>query len=204
MAKSKLSDGEAKDILREWPTRTKKLWHTSTDSEYWLQALPKPMVSAATSPRLHLPATTLFATQPDGMWVYLKPPDYVNVIAVEVCGTSQNLNDKRSRYFPSGSALLVTCPKRWLVESIQTPEAPRWKACGSISVAPTADVVLPVRHLRVLYALPNELYADWVANGSPAAHEYFCRHSSLESYNSQPMQNFLAAMSPAAHFLTQS
>lgn len=79
---------------------------------------------------------------------------------------------------------------------------PRWKASGIYKQAPksSAGIAIPVRHLRVLYALPNDLYDKWTKEHAPTGYEFFCPHSSLDSYNSQKMQEFLRQMSIASQF----
>ena len=79
----------------------------------------------------------------------------------------------------------------------------RWKACGSLKVAPQNDLTLPVRNLRTLIALPNDLYHKF-RKQCPPGNEFFCRHSSLDTYNSKHMQNFLKGMALDNHFRTQS
>jgi hypothetical protein len=205
MAKPKLGDREAKDILLRWPTRTKKLWSTPRGSGYWLQAQPKGVGSTAPTPTIRVPGAELFSTQPDGMWVFLSDDSFADVVSIEVCRTAQNLNDKRSRYSAAVRSLVLHCPLHWLQDEIVVPKSgkiTRWKAARTIGKAPTNELVLPVRFLRVLYSLANDLYASWTAHNVPGGHEYFCRHSSLDSYNSQAMQTFLRQMSFGMHFLT--
>lgn len=62
------------------------------------------------------------------------------------------------------------------------------------------DLSIPIRHLRVLFAIPNETYQTWRREHSPTGYEYFCPHSSLATYNSQAMRVFLRQMSSAAQF----
>jgi len=206
MAKQKLKDSEAKAILLQWPQRTKTLWSTQTPSEHWMRAQPAAASGAARSPRLSLPGARLFHTQPDGMWLRLDASlRFADVVCIECCGTIQNLNDKRSRYAPSTHGLVVLVKESWLTESITVQHGSkmsRWRATGSITSAPTTDCVATVRHLRVLYALPNILYSGWVTQGVLGAHEFMCRHSSLDGYNSQTMQRFLKRMSPSMHLYT--
>lgn len=100
---------------------------------------------------------------------------------------------------------MVTLPHSWLTEEISTQnggKSPRWKASGFVSTAPSDAVVVPVRHLRVLYTLEDTLYKRWIEEHIAAGHEYFCSHSSLGSYKSQKMQSFLRRLDPDAHFYT--
>ncbi|MFA7346504.1 MAG: hypothetical protein WCZ86_01970 [Desulfurivibrionaceae bacterium] len=205
MAGRKLRDREAKDILLGWPTRTKKLWPPPGGKGYWIQGQPKKARNMP-GPCLSAPGAALFKTQPDGLWVHFQGQTSCDVVVVEVCGTIQNLNDKRSRYVPSSHSLVLSCKKEWLDEKVSVNKGgqfPRWKASASFGKAPHLDLSVPVRHLRVLYALPNDNYHEWCAEHVPTGYEFFCPHSSLDSYNSQRMQTFLRQMSIAAQFYTK-
>ena len=202
MPKKKLTDTEAKDILRQWPTST-QIWDTPDVDQRWLQAQPRASDRAAPGPKLAAPGSTLFSTQPDGMWVYLSEATYADVVAVEVCGTNQNFNDKRSRYAPLGIGVVLRCSATWLLEQVRVRGGvlrTRWEECGTFGTQPQGDIVVPVRHLRVVYALPNDLYDRWKNESTPSAHEYLIPHSSLGSYRAQKMQKFLRQLSPLSHF----
>lgn len=199
MAARKLSDAAAKQILRRWPNRTKKLWRVPDNSGYWLRAQPSDATVRA--PRLSAPGARLFTTQPDGLWIYLTK-QYCDVVAIEVCGTIQNLNDKRSRYIPGNHSVVVDCRAEWLQGQIRTARGglrARWEMVPSFDQEPS-DQVLPVRHLRVLYSIPNNEYDRWTPEHVPAGYEFFCPHSSLDSYTSQKMQEFLRQMSIRSHY----
>ena len=200
MATTKLTDAQAKAILLTWPTRT-NIWPAPGGIGYWLQAQPRS--GSRPGPRLSSPGATLFRTQPDGLWVFFHDTQSCDVVAVEVCGTAQNLNDKRSRYIPSSHSLVLSAAAAWLTEDVVVQaggERTRWRATGTLTAAPTADLVVPVRHLRVLYALPNSLYNDWCSEHAPTGYEYFCPHSSLNSINSQNMRASVKRMSIASQF----
>lgn len=200
MSKAKLSDSEAKKVLLKWPTRT-KLWPPPEGHGFWLQGQPKD--GSCPGPRLASPGANLFHTQPDGLWVHFKNAESSDVVAVEVCGTIQNLNDKRSRYIPASHSLVLRCTSAWLAEEISVQKGGkrrRWRASGSFHTQPSEDLSIPVRHLRVLYAIPNSLYQQWCREHTPTGYEFFCPHSSLATYNSPAMQRFLRQMSSASQF----
>jgi hypothetical protein len=142
-------------------------------------------------------------TQPDGLWLYLRPDDgYADAVAIEVSRSIQNLNDKRSRYMPATYGLVVDCPKAWLLAEIRLRfgrRQQRWQAAATFDRKPTTDLTLQVRLLRVLYSLPNDLYRTWLPGHVPAGHEYFTPHTSLASYNSQAMQQFLSRLTWRSH-----
>lgn len=199
MANEKLSDAEAKEILRRWPRRIGALW-PQPQGGYWLRALPKN--ANATHPTLSAPGANQFKTQPDGMYLYLRD-DYADAVCIEVCGTIQNLNDKRSRYMPSCQSLVVRSPKDWLLGPLRIQRGTTtsmWLACDTLQGAPTCDHLVPIRYLSVLYALPNRVFDVWAPRHTPSGHEFFCKHSALDSYNAQPMQDFLGRMSLGSHF----
>lgn len=207
----KLTDGEAKEILREWPERTVK-WPTPTGRGYWLRAQPRGEGTRVPTPRLSAPGATRFRTQPDGMWVFIEADDeYADVIAIEVCGSRSNLNDKRSRYASGTSGLILKADPRWLAGKISVQRGgsmPRWRAMGTFSGDPGGEsdeeFYWPVRHLRVLYSLPKKLYGDWKKSHAAAGHEFYCRHSSLSTYSSQAFQEFLSHLSVRSHFYTRT
>jgi hypothetical protein len=202
MAKNNLKDSEAKAVLRGWPQRTKSLWPTNRYGGYWLRALPKDGTSAC--PHLQSPGAKLFKTQPDGLFLFISEGAFADAVSVEVCGTIPNLNDKRSRDMPSSHSVVVSCPQQWLREEIKVQKGglvKKWKACNSISNHPQGDLTIPIRYLRVLYAIPNAKFEEWCRNHTPTGFEYFCKHSSLDSFKSQTMQGFLRQMSIHSHFL---
>jgi hypothetical protein len=117
----------------------------------------------------------------------------------------QKLNDKRSRYIPASHSLVLHCGKDWLLGEIAVAHGarmPRRQAGGIYTKSPArgTGVAVPVRHLRVLYALPNDLYPERAKEHVPTGYEFFCPRSSLGSYNSQKMQGFLTQMSISSQF----
>ncbi|MFH1892562.1 MAG: hypothetical protein ABIK83_07760 [Candidatus Zixiibacteriota bacterium] len=205
MSNTSLRDREAKDILKKWGMRPTKLFRNSRTLGYWLRAQPPD--GRDTGPVLTTPGAKLFSTQPDGLWLWFDCKlAFVDVIAVEVCRKDQNLNDKRSRYMPTNHALLIRCSAAWLGGSIALQKGgtiPRWKACGTLKKEHCIDRDIPVRHIRVLYALPDDLYDEWLSNVTPAAYEFFCRHTSVRSYTAKGYREFLNRMIPGAQFYTR-
>jgi hypothetical protein len=206
MTSSRLSDRQAKNILLSWPKRSADLWPPPGGSGFWVQGQPRS--ESEPGPTLSAPGATMFRTQPDGMWAFFHDWRSCDVVVVEVCGTAQNLNDKRSRYIPASHSLVLTFSPNWLREEIPAPgrgRIPRWKAAGTLKSpgkGRTDNYVAAVRHLRVLYALPNDLYHKWCSEHVPTGYEFYCPHSSLGSYTSQKMQRFLRQLSIAAQFYT--
>jgi hypothetical protein len=148
----------------------------------------------------------MFSTQPDGLWAHFSGLDYCDVVVIEVCGTTTNLNDKRSRYMPSTSSLLLEVSAGWAKSGSAGrgrggPTRAHWRTAGfdedDLSTMPR---LVPVRHLRALYALPDEQYKKWTPNHAATGYEYFVPHSSLGTFNSQPMQRFLRQMSISSQY----
>ncbi len=138
------------------------------------------------------------------MWARLfgtNAEPFADVIAVEVCGTIQNFNDKRARYMSSTAALMLKCDKDWLLRGPASNH--NWREAG-LAKKPVGAISFAVRHIRVLYALPGEIYERWRDHGVLAGHEFMCLHSSLQTYTSQPVQEFLKLMAPSSHYYIQT
>lgn len=196
--KKRISDDEAKQQLLTWPRRP-RTWFP--DGQRWLRA--QPVDGRSTAPRLNRPGVRDFTawTQPDGLWISLAndttQPVSAALLVVEVCGTWQNLADKRSRYSPSNSALLVHLSAAWLSERVRVQHGAmpqRWTLLDAFEEQPTADLRLPVRSLRVLYSLPNDvhprkrdsmMYCQAKDSLALEAHEFIAPHSALGSTNPQ-------------------
>lgn len=100
--------------------------------------------------------------------------------------TLQNLLDKRSRFAPSTRSLLAVCPAAWLLAPVTpTDPMPRWKATGVIKVEPTLPLVMPVRDIRVMYALKQRQYQGFAECQLPQPHEYFVPMEELVAENAQ-------------------
>jgi len=198
---SKLSDAQAKTVLLTWPASTADLWPPPGGSGRWIRA--QPVDGRAKGPRLASPGARLFVTQPDGLWVFFNGVDSCDVVAVEVCGTVQNLNDKRSRYMPSSHSIVLQLSESWCSELVSVrggAKRSRRDVSETMAAAGPQQFSVPVRFLRVLYALPNAIYKKWIPEHTPTGYEYFCPHSSLASYNVQKMQVFLRRMSISSQF----
>jgi hypothetical protein len=127
---------------------------------------------------------------------------YVDCIVVESCGTAQNFNDKRSRYAARTTSLMLELAERWLEHevAVQSGAQRTRRALLRGRLPASGTVTLPVRHLRVLYALEDDatpsLYKRVVSSGVMEAHEYVCRQQVLNQYNGQDVQAFLKRMAP--------
>ena len=117
-----------------------------------------------------------------------------------------NLLDKRARFAPSTNSLLAICPVPWLLGATsRTDSTPRWRCTGVLRAEPTQAMALPVRDIRVLYALKTRHYNGLLENHVPHAHEYFIPMETLiaEGATEDPdLRALVARTSAAAHFLT--
>lgn len=187
-----------------------RLWGEPESGGYWLRAQP---VTKSKGPRLSAPGARIFTTQPDGMWISIEHSNgkgvCCDVLAIEACGSIQNLNDKRSRYFPSSHSIVVTIEKKWLLEEISLPgggKRERWKAFNSGYGLPVDfPVVLPVRYLRVIYLLKDEHFRKWRINHTPTGHEFFGKLATFENNwrTNTTLKSRLKGISATAHFLTK-
>ena len=70
--------------------------------------------------------------------------------------------------------MLAVCPLPWLLAPTSAGDpTPRWQATGILRAPPLQALVLPVRDVRVLYALKTRHYRSFAAGRVPQAHEYF-------------------------------
>lgn len=138
------------------------------------------------------------------MYIYVHHNSgFADIIAIEVCRTNQNFNDKRSRYTPTAGNVHVTLPAGWLdsTMTIQRGHQKRiWDASGWFERKPQEDVRLSIRHLRALFVLTDGDYKNFAENHLPAGHEYFCKHRHLGQINHQDMQAFVKGMALMRHF----
>jgi hypothetical protein len=201
-----LTDRQAKEAISSWPNET-RLWSLGSGIS-WLRA--QPVIDAVAGPRLELPGAGAFRTQPDGLWVSLginrsdteTQATYADCIVIESCGRAQNFADKRSRYAARTSSLMLGLPKPWLevVVSIQGGGSRTRRQVLRGRLSHDENLALPVRQLRVLYALPDDdpskLYARVSSQLSLEAHEFVCPQPVLRQYNAQKTQAFLKRMGP--------
>ncbi len=192
----------------QWPQRPPGVLPARRGRDAWLRARPTES-SVTCHPFLKLPGSTRLRTLPDGLWLNFggtSVEPFVDIFAVEACGTLQNLLDKRSRFTPSMHSLLAVCPVPWLMAPVSAQDpTPRWKATGVLLREPTVPFSLPVRDLHVLYGLKRHHYAGFARHQLPHAHEYFVPMDALtaEDGDKNPnLQALLARASAAANFLS--
>jgi hypothetical protein len=158
--------------LRRWPQRPPG----APARPGWLRGRPTE-IDCANHPFLKLPGSNRLRTLPDGLWLHFggTPAEpFVDILAIEACSTLPNLLDKRSRFAPSTQSLLAVCPVPWLLGPTAPGDAtPRWRSTGVMREAPTQTFTLPVRDVRVFYALTRRNYRNLARCHVPHPHEYF-------------------------------
>jgi hypothetical protein len=183
---------------------------------YWLKAQPPTTGEKCASPSLIPVGANAFTTRPDGAWITLgiergdaTKPEFVDCIVFEISLTQQNLSDKRSRYAARTGALMLDLDKRWLDGLVTGPGRggplrARRELLGG--VLPNEEVLrLPVRYLRVLYALPDRhdrrtLYEQAKRHIPLEAHEFVIARRQLRN-PTRAVRRALARMSPYAHYI---
>jgi len=92
----------------------------------------------------------------------------------------------------------------WLLAPVDAAEpTPRWKATGVLRHEPALPVVLPVRNIRVLYALKRDHYAGFARHQVPHAHEFFVPMETLTEEHSEEnpaLRELIARTSMSANF----
>jgi hypothetical protein len=204
----KVMDELVRARLRLWPQRPPGVVRTPKQPGTWLRGRPGGATLTA-QPFLKLPGTNTYRTIPDGLWLHFSPDPadrYADILCIEACGSITNLQDKRARFAPSTSSLLVVCPLRWLLDPVAEEDpTPRWRLIRLLKTVPTEPLVLPVRDLRVLYGLKARHYLGFAKSQMPQPHEYFCPVEALtaeDSHQSPEMQSLIGRASATANFLT--
>jgi len=200
-------DALVRQKLRTWPQHPPGLAdHDMGASGCWMRARPG-TIDNLDNPYLKLPGSNRLKTVPDGLWLCFggtEKDSFVDLFAIEACGSFQNLLDKRSRFSPSMHSWLAVCPLEWLMQPVSlTNTMTRWRYSGLLRAEPRSPLVLPVRDIRVMYALRPRQYEYFAASQIPHAHEFFAPMSALigpDGWHHPNMRTFIARTSPRANF----
>jgi len=125
------------------------------------------------APYLYVPGSRLFSIYPDGLYGCFgqdedKAIEYVDILAIEVCGSTQNFYDKRARYAEQ-NPLGLFCQPTWL------------KYATFIEGNPYTEVQnIPVRYRAILFAVSSKLFESARQCVSPWGNEYFVPFSNLD------------------------
>ena len=200
-------DALVRHRLRSWPQRPPGLIRRTPERERWLRARPG-IESETCHPFLKLPGSNRLRTLPDGLWLHFAgtPVEpFVDIFAIEACGSLQNLLDKRSRFAPSTNSLLAVCPLPWLLApALPDDPTPRWRLTGVVLSSPVVPLVLPVRDVRVMYGLKQRHYNGFAKTQIPHPHEYFVPMEALvaeDAVQNPAMQALFSRASANANFL---
>lgn len=200
-------DEQVRRRLRQWPQRPPGAARTERQTGTWLRARPGDNKVLA-QPFIKLPGTSTFRTIPDGLWLHFSPDPndrWADILCIEACASLPNLLDKRARFAPSTSSLLVVCPVRWMLEPAEpTNPAPRWHLIGLLREEPTEPLVLPVRDVRVLYGLKPRHYQSVARGQVSQPHEYFCPIEALTAergHEDPALTALIGRASAAANFM---
>jgi hypothetical protein len=193
--------------LRQWPQRPPGLAERQGGKDGWLRGRPNEKAESNV-PYLKLPGSDRFRTLPDGLWMNFggtpREP-FVDIFAIEACGSLTNLLDKRSRFAPSTHSLMAVCPMGWLLSAVSpTDPTPRWRITRVLSGEPHEALILPVRDIKVMYALKQRHYQGFATTQVPHAHEYFVPMDALtaeDGHESPAIQALVARSSVRANFL---
>jgi len=166
-------------------------------------------LSESYQPFLKLPGSNRLRTLPDGLWLNFggsAVDPFVDILAIEACGSLPNLLDKRSRFAPSTQSMLAVCPVPWLLAPILSGEdTPRWRMTGVLRREPVVPLVIPVRDMRVLYGLKPRHYQGFASSQVPHPHEYFLPMNALTAENGHEepaLRALLSRASTTSNFLT--
>ncbi|HUZ62871.1 MAG TPA: hypothetical protein VMU82_04065 [Acetobacteraceae bacterium] len=172
--------------MKTWPQRPPGLNGHALSRDFWLRGRPAAN-DEGNNPFLKLPGSNRLRTLPDGLWLNFggTPVEgFVDIFAIEACGSVSNLLDKRSRFAPSTQSLLAVCPVPWLLAPVSAADAtPRWRATGLLRQEPEQPLVLPVRDIRVMYGLKSRHYQGFRQSQIPHPHEYFVPMEALTAEN---------------------
>ena len=191
--------------LRTWPERPPGYPVEAQSRACWFRARPSPACER-NDPYLKLVGSDRLRTYPDGLWLAFggTPVErYVDIFVVEACGSISNLSDKRSRFAPSTHSMVAVCPPGWLRahRGLVRP-IPRWRRIGLYD-EPESKLSVPVRDMRVMYALNPRQYRSFAASQVPNPHELFVPMNQLTAVNaaeSPAMRHLVAKAATTANF----
>ena len=95
----------------------------------------------------------------------------------------------------------------WLLApAIAGDTTPRWRATRLLRHEPTLSFVLPVRDIRVLFALTHKNYDGFMKHQLPHPHEYYAPMETLMAFQSDknPQLRALLARATASANFTSS
>ena len=207
MTNIRILDDLVRKRLRLWPQRPPGISQQRNGTWRWLRGRPTDE-TVDSHPFLKFPGSSRLRTLPDGLWLNFggTPAEpFVDIFAIEACASISNLLDKRSRFAPLTHSLMAVCPVPWLLAAITpTDPTPRWMATGVLRAIPDTALVLPVRDMRVMYALKAQHYQGFAESQIPHPHEYFVPMERLvhaDAQNDPQLRALVSRASASANFL---
>lgn len=101
---------------------------------------------------------------------------------------------------------MAVCPVPWLLAPVSAEDVtPRWQATRVLRHEPSLPLIVPVRDIRVMYALKQRHYNGFVSSQIPHPHEYFVPMDALvaeHAADDPAMQALVARASTTANFLS--
>ena len=192
------TDQDVRCWLQKWPQLTNEFG----DNRFWLRSRPKPEKNHPQHNHTHPQLLTAGVPnsgkkQPDGLYVAAslnQANPYADVISIESCGDETNYLSKKAFYAPSNIGKVIRLDHDWLAAQVNAPKhgpkKPRWEWLDGATYYEEipSRLILPIRRLRVVYALPPEwagkdaysvVQQNMLANGV----EFYLRISQLKSSN---------------------
>ncbi len=177
-----MRDAAAKARIANWPKEFR------SGSSLWIRSRE---LAEEDAPFLFVPGSRQFSVMPDALFLHFvldedKCIEGADVISVEVCGTRQNLFDKRSRY-TNDNRLGVYCKEKWL------------NGLAQVEIADRSLQNIPIRYLSVLFLLSKQEYILFKKEMPAWGHEYFACIDSVEHLG-VINEDVFQRMCPEAHF----
>ena len=201
-------DALVRSRLRDWPQCPPGIGRSARNPDSWLRGRPTDCNGGA-HPFLKLPGSCRFRTLPDGLWLNFggTPQEpFADIFAIEACGSLPNMLDKRARFAPSTNSLLAVCPVPWLLGPTSAADpTPRWRCTGVLRAEPVQPLIVPVRDIRVMYALKARHYNGLLQSAVPLPHEYFVPMETLvakDAPDDPKLRELVSRATATAHFLT--
>lgn len=118
-----------------------------------------------------------------------------DILAIETCGSLQNVHDKRSRFLASTGSLLLLIPARWLGGLQQVQHGAiheRWRTFGdAVTAKPADDMRVPVARLRIFLFVPDDHLESIAEKIALEPHEYLLPHSAFRNQYHPKMKAML-------------
>lgn len=194
-----MQDSEFKDFVQKnWPTKTNIFDGGVSD---FFRARPKLSSDKGTLPYICTAGQfDKFTKVPDGLYVKIDISEiFCDIVIIECCQTFQNFEQKRGKYGPSTSSLLLHAPKSWMTSQIDSSLI-RASAMGFNHEDWDDDYKIAIRNMNVLYVIPNDLYVDVRKHCTPNHFEFFIKDTDFKSPTNNAVRTFLSRLDMSSRF----